>query len=174
MRSPSPLKPISFLFAAAMISAWAASPAAGSERDPAPPVTEAKEEAAPTPEAKEETVPAAEDDAASVAELSADEEEEFFDEAERQHELLFKETRYPSAATCGTCHPKHYKEWSVSQHSYAQLSPVYMAINNFLNFSTSSSMGDFCLRCHNQVGANLGESPIELLVLKFRKLLIAM
>ncbi len=160
MRSPSPLKPISLLFAAAaMISAWAASPVAGSERDPAPPVTEAKEEAAPTPEAKEESAPAAEDDASSVAELSADEEEEFFDEAERQHELLFKETRYPSAATCGTCHPKHYEEWSVSQHSYAQLSPVYMAINNFLNFSTSSSMGDFCLRCHNQVGANLGESP---------------
>ena len=34
-----------------------------------------------------------------------------------------------------------------------------MALNNFLNFSTSGSMGDFCLRCHNQVGANLGESP---------------
>ena len=75
------------------------------------------------------------------------------------HDDLFGEDRYPSAATCGTCHPKQYEEWAVSQHSYAQLSPVYMAINNFLNFSTSSSMGDFCLRCHNQVGANLGESP---------------
>ena len=80
-------------------------------------------------------------------------------DAEQAHDDLFGEERYPSAATCGTCHPKQYEEWSVSQHSYAQLSPVYMAINNFLNFSTSSSMGDFCLRCHNQVGANLGESP---------------
>jgi hypothetical protein len=79
--------------------------------------------------------------------------------AEDAHDALFGESRYPSASTCGTCHPKQYEEWSVSQHSYAQLSPVYMAINNFLNFSTSSSMGDFCLRCHNQVGANLGESP---------------
>ena len=80
-------------------------------------------------------------------------------DAQAAHDDLFGESRYPSAATCGTCHPKQYEEWAISQHSYAQLSPVYMAINNFLNFSTSSSMGDFCLRCHNQVGANLGESP---------------
>jgi len=95
-----------------------------------------------------------------VAAKSEDEDaEDIYLEAEQAHEKLFSESRYPSAATCGTCHPKHYKEWSVSQHAYAQLSPVYMAINNFLNFSTSSSMGDFCLRCHNQVGANIGESP---------------
>ena len=81
------------------------------------------------------------------------------EDAQSAHDDLFGESRYPSAATCGTCHPKQYEEWAISQHSYAQLSPVYMAINNFLNFSTSSSMGDFCLRCHNQVGANLGESP---------------
>jgi hypothetical protein len=81
------------------------------------------------------------------------------DTAKAAHEALFAESRYPSASTCGTCHPKHYREWSVSQHSYSQLSPVYMAINNFLNASTSGSMGDFCLRCHSQVGANLGESP---------------
>ncbi|MGI9509289.1 MAG: multiheme c-type cytochrome, partial [Geminicoccaceae bacterium] len=80
-------------------------------------------------------------------------------DAQAAHDDLFGESRYPSAGTCGTCHPKQYEEWAISQHSYAQLSPVYMAINNFLNFSTSSSMGDFCLRCHNQVGANLGESP---------------
>lgn len=74
------------------------------------------------------------------------------------HEDLIAEDRYPSAVTCGTCHPKQYEEWAISQHSYSQLSPVYMAVNNFLNFSASGSMGDFCLRCHNQVGASLGES----------------
>lgn len=94
-----------------------------------------------------------------VAATPEEDAEDIYLEAEQAHEKLFSETRYPSAATCGTCHPKHYEEWSVSQHAYAQLSPVYMAINNFLNFSTSSSMGDFCLRCHNQVGANIGESP---------------
>jgi len=107
------------------------------------------------------TDPAATEEAEAEVEDSEDpeDEEDIYLEAERAHEQLFSESRYPSAATCGTCHPKHYSEWSVSQHAYAQLSPVYMAINNFLNFSTSSSMGDFCLRCHNQVGANIGESP---------------
>lgn len=77
----------------------------------------------------------------------------------KSHAALFAESRFPSAATCGTCHPKQYKEWAVSQHSYAQLSPVYMAINNFINSIANGSNGDFCLRCHSQVGASLGESP---------------
>ena len=46
--------------------------------------------------------------------------------AATEHANLFIENDYPSATTCATCHPKHYKEWSVSQHSYAQLSPVYL------------------------------------------------
>ena len=78
--------------------------------------------------------------------------------AKKAHDKLFAESRYPSAATCRTCHAQHYKEWSVSQHAYSQLSPVYMALNNTLNSLTNGTMGDFCLRCHSQVGANLGES----------------
>ena len=78
--------------------------------------------------------------------------------AEEAHEALFAEERYPSAATCVTCHPKHYREWSVSQHSYAQLSPLYLSLNNRINELANGSNGDFCLRCHNQVGANLGEN----------------
>ncbi|MDJ0944875.1 MAG: multiheme c-type cytochrome [Kiloniellales bacterium] len=155
MSSQLPPKPkflaLTIAFTICATVAW---PAVGSERGE--PVEAPRAEA---PEVEAETLAEAVEAAPAEAGPGAEEEEAFFDEAERQHELLFQETRYPSAATCGTCHPKHYKEWSVSQHSYAQLSPVYMAINNFLNFSTSSSMGDFCLRCHNQVGANLGESP---------------
>ncbi len=59
--------------------------------------------------------------------------------ASEAHEDLFAESRYPSASTCGTCHPKHFKEWSVSQHAYSQLSPVYMAINNFLTWRSITS-----------------------------------
>ncbi len=80
-------------------------------------------------------------------------------QAAKEHNALFAENRYPSAATCGTCHPKHYKEWSVSSHSYAQLSPVYMSLNSEINELTSGTDGDFCLRCHSPIGANLGESP---------------
>jgi nitrate/TMAO reductase-like tetraheme cytochrome c subunit len=79
--------------------------------------------------------------------------------ADEDHLKLFVENRYPSASTCGICHPKHYKEWSVSQHAYAQLSPVYLSLNNRINQLTNGSNGDFCLRCHSPVGANLGESP---------------
>ncbi len=79
--------------------------------------------------------------------------------ADEDHLKLFVENRYPSAATCGVCHPKHYKEWSVSQHAYAQLSPIYLSLNNRINQLSNGSNGDFCLRCHSPVGANLGESP---------------
>jgi len=79
--------------------------------------------------------------------------------ANAEHLQLFVENKYPSAATCGVCHPKHYKEWSVSQHAYAQLSPVYLSLNNRINQLSNGSNGDFCLRCHSPVGANLGESP---------------
>ena len=79
-------------------------------------------------------------------------------DAEAAHEALFAESRFPSAGTCGTCHPKQYKEWSVSQHAYSQLSPVYLSLNNKINELANGSNGDFCLRCHNQVGANLGEN----------------
>ncbi len=74
------------------------------------------------------------------------------------HAALFTESRFPSATTCGTCHPRHFKEWAVSQHAYAQLSPMYMALQNFINAQISGTQGDFCIRCHNQVGMAQGES----------------
>jgi nitrate/TMAO reductase-like tetraheme cytochrome c subunit len=87
------------------------------------------------------------------------EEEDVAREAERAHEELFLESRFPSANTCRVCHPKQYEEWSVSQHAYAQLSPVYMAMQRTFNATGSSTTGDFCVRCHTQVGMILGESP---------------
>jgi hypothetical protein len=79
--------------------------------------------------------------------------------AASEHADLFIENDYPSATTCATCHPKHYKEWSVSQHSYAQLSPVYLSFSSFTNEITSGTNGDFCFRCHTPIGANLNEDP---------------
>ena len=79
--------------------------------------------------------------------------------AAAEHKSLFIESRYPSATTCATCHPKHFEEWSKSQHAYAQLSPVYLSFSSFTNEITSGTNGDFCFRCHSPVGANMGESP---------------
>ncbi len=90
----------------------------------------------------------------SVAAKTDDEEKT----ADAAHAALFTENRFPSATTCGTCHPRHFKEWAVSQHAYAQLSPAYMALQNFINAQVNGTQGDFCIRCHNQVGMAQGES----------------
>ena len=74
------------------------------------------------------------------------------------HKALFAESRFPSAATCRTCHPDHYRDWSVSPHAYAQMSPVFNSMHATILKQTAGSNGDFCIRCHNQVGMNMGES----------------
>ncbi|MEE8586321.1 MAG: multiheme c-type cytochrome [Acidobacteriota bacterium] len=79
------------------------------------------------------------------------------DEAEKLHGDLFKEKRFPSATTCKTCHPDHYREWSVSAHAYAQMSPVFNAMHGKILKLTNGTNGDFCIRCHTPVGMNLQE-----------------
>ena len=78
-------------------------------------------------------------------------------EAAKAHQQLFVENRFPSATVCRTCHPDQYREWSVSQHAYSQLSPVLQAMQGLILKLTNGSFGDFCIRCHNPVGMNLGE-----------------
>lgn len=94
--------------------------------------------------------PAAEDGEPATDDVAGD--------AYEIHQAIFTEDRYPSANACAACHERQYTEWSVSQHAYAQLSPVYMAMQTTINMKTSGTNGDFCIRCHNQVGMNLGES----------------
>lgn len=79
-------------------------------------------------------------------------------EAEKQHAALFEENEFPSAQTCATCHPKQFREWSVSQHAYSQLSPVFTAFQRGMNLAYYGSNGDFCFRCHTIAGANFNES----------------
>ncbi len=77
--------------------------------------------------------------------------------ADEEHEALFLESRFPAATTCATCHPDHYREWSVSPHAYAQMSPVFNAMHGTVLKLTNGTNGDFCIRCHTPVGMNLGE-----------------
>ena len=77
--------------------------------------------------------------------------------AEEEHAALFLENRFPAATTCATCHPDHYREWSVSPHAYAQMSPVFNAMHATIMKRTNGTNGDFCIRCHTPVGMNLGE-----------------
>jgi len=82
-------------------------------------------------------------------------------DARTAHEEVALAERYPPAAMCASCHPKQYREWSVSQHAYSQLSPMYMAMQATINLKTSVTNGDFCMRCHTPVGADIGE-PLAL------------
>jgi hypothetical protein len=73
------------------------------------------------------------------------------------HARLFAASRFPSATACGQCHPTEYRQWSISQHAYAQMSPVFNAMQGKIIKGTNGTNGDFCIRCHTQVGMNLGE-----------------
>ena len=86
------------------------------------------------------------DTAAEAESLSADE----------MHAAVLIEDRFPSASVCGQCHPKQYREWSVSPHAYGQLSPVVMAFQTVTTKKVTSTVGDFCQRCHAPISAALG------------------
>ncbi|MFQ5568275.1 MAG: multiheme c-type cytochrome [Rhodothermales bacterium] len=84
-------------------------------------------------------------------------EEVLLQRSDSAHQQVFLEERFPSANACATCHPDHYREWSVSQHAYAQMSPVFNALHGTILLLTNGTNGDFCIRCHSPVGMNLGE-----------------
>ena len=72
---------------------------------------------------------------------------------------LLVENKFPSASTCATCHPTQFRQWSVSQHAYAQISPVFNTMQATIDKRLSGTNGDFCIRCHTQVGMQI-EEPI--------------
>ena len=65
---------------------------------------------------------------------------------------------YPTAAQCGECHKQIYDEWSSSQHAYASISPMFHAFEQKFQELTKGTVGTFCVRCHQQVGTQLGET----------------
>ena len=79
------------------------------------------------------------------------------EDANAMHAKVFAENGYPTAAQCGECHQNHFKEWSVSPHAYAQISPVFNAMQGTVTKLTNGANADFCIRCHSPVGMALGE-----------------
>ena len=65
---------------------------------------------------------------------------------------------YPTAAQCGECHKQIYDEWSSSQHAYASISPMFHKFEQKFQELTQGTVGTFCVRCHQQVGTQLGET----------------
>ena len=84
------------------------------------------------------------------------------DEAEKKkrkldpHLELFAKNMYPSAKECAKCHEQIYKEWSVSSHAYAAVSPMFHRFEQQINNLSQGTVGYFCLRCHSPVGTEMG------------------
>jgi hypothetical protein len=59
-------------------------------------------------------------------------------------------------ASCESCHPQHYREWSGSMHAYAGDDPVFLAANARGQDDTDGELGDFCVTCHAPMALRLG------------------
>lgn len=77
-------------------------------------------------------------------------------EEEDPHRAILEETQYPSASQCQGCHEQIYDEWSSSAHAYAGLSPMFHKFEQKIN-DLAPTIGNFCVRCHQGVGATKGE-----------------
>jgi hypothetical protein len=73
------------------------------------------------------------------------------------HGAIFAESSYPTAATCGACHTQIYREWSMSSHAYASISPMFHKFEQTINDLSSGTVRSFCVRCHQTVGTQRGE-----------------
>lgn len=87
---------------------------------------------------------------------AASSDEERLQIADEMH-AEFVRGRFPSAQECRRCHQEHYRQWSVSPHAYAQLSPIFNAMQGTITKLSHGTNGDFCIRCHTPVGMTLGE-----------------
>ncbi|HEY2294399.1 MAG TPA: multiheme c-type cytochrome [Thermoanaerobaculia bacterium] len=73
------------------------------------------------------------------------------------HAKALADTLYPSARVCGQCHPNQFKQWSLSSHAYANLSPMFNKFEQKINDLSQGTVNYFCVRCHASVGTSLGE-----------------
>lgn len=69
----------------------------------------------------------------------------------------FANEAFPSAVKCASCHQRIFTEWSSSSHAYASVSPMFHKFEQAISDLSSGTIGNFCVRCHQQVGVQLGE-----------------
>jgi nitrate/TMAO reductase-like tetraheme cytochrome c subunit len=112
--------------------------------------------AAQTEKAAQDAAAAGEPEPKSYEESAADE-KSGGGKSEAVAAAAHDETLYPTAAQCGECHKQIYDEWSSSQHAYASISPMFHKFEQKFQELTQGTVGTFCVRCHMQVGTQLGE-----------------
>ncbi len=62
--------------------------------------------------------------------------------------------------TCAECHQGHVDEWSISNHAYALVDPVFAAMLDLGQAATEGKLGQFCVQCHTPVGRAAGQTPV--------------
>ncbi|MGL4514905.1 MAG: multiheme c-type cytochrome [Lacipirellulaceae bacterium] len=72
--------------------------------------------------------------------------------ADESHAELFAKDCYPSAASCAECHKSIYDDWSISNHAYAFVSPMFHRFEEKITQLSNGTIGYFCYRCHSPVG----------------------
>ena len=78
------------------------------------------------------------------------------DTAEKDpHFELFSKHLYPSAKQCAECHEQIFKEWAVSSHAYASVSPMFNKFEQKINGLAQGTVGYFCLRCHAPIATEM-------------------
>jgi hypothetical protein len=77
------------------------------------------------------------------------------------HLELFTKNNYPSARECATCHEDIYRDWAISAHAYAAVSPMFHKFEQTLNNISQGTLGYFCMRCHAPVATALCASRAE-------------
>jgi hypothetical protein len=60
------------------------------------------------------------------------------------------------SATCQTCHPGPYQQWSGSMHAYATDDPVFRAMNARAQRESNNTLGTFCVKCHAPMAVRTG------------------
>jgi nitrate/TMAO reductase-like tetraheme cytochrome c subunit len=73
------------------------------------------------------------------------------------HAKAAADAQYPSARVCGECHPNQYRQWSISSHAYAAVSPMFNKFEQRINDISRGTVNYFCVRCHASVGTALAE-----------------
>jgi hypothetical protein len=74
---------------------------------------------------------------------------------ELAHEDLFRNKQFPSAFECKPCHELQFRQWSVSSHAMANLSPFFVSVENSVKAKSNGTSADTCSRCHAPLAAVL-------------------
>lgn len=71
------------------------------------------------------------------------------------HYEVFSRDAFPSATACKKCHEQIYREWSMSGHAYAAISPMFHKFEQRINDLSQGTIGYFCMRCHAPVATTM-------------------